>query len=169
MKFLTILLSSLFISSAYADTVNQDGLVKLIAAIQKNDIDSHKPDMNMVNRLSWKINCWDNVNGNNKICILNKENVSVVRVDDTYNLVIGSNQNKSKNTALNIDNKYKEIAKEGIYRNANALIDNMKTGYTLEISYEDKSLNKEVKKSISLLGFTSALNDLDANFEKVKI
>lgn len=121
----------------------------------------------LLGRASWDIQCWMKVYDEAKICVMQKNHITVVRFNDRYSVNIGEKHLKDSLTELRIDQRDPITTREGLYREGEQVIDQMKKGYNIYTRHHERDQKKPVEHKISLIGFTSAFVDMEDRFKKL--
>ena len=108
----------------------EDQLASLIERVQsqKGDEKVTRLENQMLGRASWEISCWIKVFDDTKICTMQRGDIIVMRLNNTYSVSIGENHTKNSLTSVRVDQNKTEQAREGLFRNASALIQQFKHG-----------------------------------------
>lgn len=162
-----LILAGLNTSQAATNPVDD----QLNQLIQKVESQSNKDQIDRLNsqvaRASWRIKCWVRVFEDTKICVMQKNYLTIMRLNDTYSVSIGGKHQKNSMTKIRIDEGEVIGAREGLYRDAMPVIDQMKRGYHLFTRYTSQDKGTNVESKVSLMGFTEAFNDMQMQYRKI--
>ena len=142
-------------------------LINSLVKQSKGNSESIQSDTALLNRLSWQVKCWQHLEEHSKICMIRKDKVAVLRIDNAYSVSVGEAHQKGSSTEYNIDQKKAEWAYQGLYRDAEQIIEQMKKGKVMQIRYLPQNMSQTVEKSISLMGFSAALDEAEQKFAKL--
>lgn len=169
-KICGIFLIFLGINAAQASVSTiDDQLTDLISRVEyparsKEEVDRLN---SQVARASWRIKCWVRVFEDTKVCVMQKSHLTVMRLEDSYSVSIGTQHQKNSSTTIRIDQGQLIQAREGLYREALPVIEQMKRGYYLFSCYKMSEKGNLIENKISLLGFTEAFNDMQQQYRKL--
>lgn len=161
------LLGSSFVGAASAS--KEDQLADLIERVQsqKGEEKVAQLENQMLGRASWEISCWIKVFDDTKICTMQRGDIIVMRLNNIYSVSIGENHTKNTFTSVRVDDNKTEEAREGLFRNASSLIQQLKQGKNVYTRYKQGSSGKELDAKVSLVGFTAAYTDMQNQFERL--
>ena len=165
-----LLLCTLLGTTIPAFATKEDRLNLLIQKVgieKQMDGNSETTENQLLGRASWSIKCEYRVFDDIKACLMTKGPVTVARVNNKYFVYVGDNHAKKSITQLRVDNNLMFQGSEGYFKTGSMLIDEFKKGYFVYTRYEPKGKNK-VENKLSLLGFTSAYNDMESRFNRIK-
>ena len=169
-KILGVFFGVLVGNTACATTNSMDDqLSQLIRKVQEPS--SSREQMDRVNgqiaRASWQVRCWVRIFEDSKICVIQKEHLTIMRLNNTYSVSIGNQHLKGSFSSLRIDGNKVVKAQEGLYRDATPIIDQMKRGYYLFTRYHTQDKANTIENKISLMGLTDAYNDMQIRYRKL--
>ena len=171
-----LLLAGLGVSQAMAASVSNDQLSQLIQRVELSKKTSgteaakqttrtpEQTEKNLLGRASWNIQCRVNVFEDSKVCIMKKNHIIVMRLNNDYSVSIGDNHQTNTLADARVDSQDVIQAREGLYRNADNLIDQMKKGSYLFTRYKRNGDKDYTEAKTSLVGFTAAFQDLQTQF-----
>lgn len=90
-----------------------------------------------------------------------------MRMNDSYSLSVGINHARNSITLLKVDNNSVLQAREGLYRDAQAIIDQFKRGFEVKTEFNVSHNAKPVVNEVSLIGFSDAFNDMQQQYSKL--
>lgn len=171
----SILLFIFWGSVSHAETklVVNDQLSSLIQKVQyesKSNKDIVESLDKQLARASWKIQCWTKkfeVLEDNKICMMRKDDLIVMHFNDDYILSVGIKHQQNSITDIRIDNNSVIKVNEGLYRDATPVINQMKKGISLLAKHQTQDKSKNTERTISLIGFTDAFNDMELQYKQL--
>ena len=160
------------ISHAETKSVVNDQLSSLIQKVQYESNNKEIVDSldKQLARASWKIQCWTKkfeVLEDNKICMMRKDDLIVMHFNDDYILSVGIKHQQNSTTDIRIDNNSVIQANEGLYRDAIPVINQMKKGISLFSKHQVQDKSKSTERTISLIGFTDAFNDMELQYKQL--
>lgn len=120
----------------------------------------------LLGRVSWEIKCQYNATDDVKACVMSKGSISVLHLNNQYIINVGNGHKKESMGLIRVDKNTDFLEREGLFRNANTLIDQFKRGNYAYTRFQP-SQGAVVESKISLLGFTDAFNDMEAKFLKL--
>jgi invasion protein IalB len=170
-KICGIFLILLGINSAHAGVSTiDDQLTALISRVEHPIQRKEQADRlnSQVARASWRIKCWVRVFEDTKVCVIQKNQLTVIRLEDSYSVSIGSQHQKNSMTTIRIDQADALQAREGLYREALPVIEQMKRGYYLFSRYKMSDQGNLIETKISLMGFTDAFNDMQLQYRRLE-
>ncbi len=154
---------------AQAASTIDDQLNHLIRKVESQSQKDQADRLNsQVARASWRIKCWVRVFEDTKICVMQKNDLTVMRLNDTYSVSIGGKHQKNSMTQIRIDKGEVIEAREGLYRDAMPVIDQLKRGYNVFSRYKLQDKGSNVDRKVSLMGFTDAFNDMQLQYRKLE-
>ncbi|WP_254433795.1 hypothetical protein [Acinetobacter sp. Marseille-Q1618] len=168
----TLRLGSLifFISGVATTQVNaaDDQLSSLITKVSSQAKSDAITDVEnkLLGRASWKIKCQYKAFDDIKACVMSKGPISVLHLNNQYIVNIGEKHEKNSIAYVRIDQGNTLQEREGLFRNANGVIGQLKRGNFAFTRYQ-KAKNQQIENKISLTGFTDAFNDMEAQFSKL--
>ncbi|GAA5185432.1 hypothetical protein GCM10023345_18710 [Acinetobacter kookii] len=150
-------------------SMKNDRLGYLIQQVDYQHINDslEKSENRLLGRASWDIQCWVKSSENTKICTMRKNHITVMRMNDSYSLSVGINHAKNSITLLKVDNNSVLQAREGLYRDAQAIIDQFKRGFEVKTEFNVSHNAKPVVNEVSLIGFSDAFNDMQQQYSKL--
>ena len=167
-KMCGVLLILLGTNMSQAASVVDDQLNNLIRNVESQSQKEQADRLNsQVARASWRIKCWVRVFEDTKICVMQKNDLTIMRLNDTYSVSIGGKHQKNTMTQIRIDTGEVMEAREGLYRDAMPVIDQMKRGYNLFSRYKSQDKGSNVDRKVSLMGFTDAFNDMQLQYRRL--
>lgn len=154
---------------AAAVSVKNDRLGYLIQRVDYQRIDAsiEKSENQLLGRASWNIQCWVKTGEDTKICTMRKNHITVMRMNDHYSLSVGMKPEKNSVTVLKVDDNSPLQAREGLYRDAQPIIDQFKRGSEVKTEFKATNTAKTVMNQISLVGFTDAFNDMQQQYSRL--
>lgn len=156
---------------AGAATINMknDRLSYLIQRVdyQRTNDSVEKSENQLLGRASWNIQCWVKSSEGTKICTMRKNHITVMRINDNYSLSVGIKHKKNSITLLKVDNNSIWQAREGLYRDAQTIIDQFKRGFEVKTEFNAFNTTKPVVNEVSLIGFSDAFNDMQQQYSKL--
>lgn len=177
-----LLCAGLGLSQAMANDVTNDQLSQLIQRVEHSkasvtidtakssakatDVTLAQLEKNVLGRASWKIQCRVNVFEDSKVCIMKKGDIIVMRLNNEYSVSIGESHQNNAMVEARVDKQSTLQAREGLYRDASRLIDQMKRGSYIFTRYKKSSEKDYIESKTSLVGFTSAFQDLQLQFNQ---
>lgn len=165
----TLQLGLLVLSISAMNSVQADDqLSSLITKVSnQSKIDTISAMENrLLGRASWKIKCQYKAFDDMKACVMSKGPISILRLNNQYIINIGEKHQKNSEAYIRVDQSDTLQEREGLFRNASSLVGQMKRGnFAFTRFYQVK--NKPIEHKISLIGFTDALNDMEAQFAKL--
>jgi len=96
-----------------------------------------------------------------------RRHITVMRMNDHYSLSVGMKPEKNSVTVLKVDDNSPLQAREGLYRDAQPIIDQFKRGSEVKTEFKATNTAKPVMNQISLVGFTDAFNDMQQQYSKL--
>ena len=139
--------------------------------IQHVDYQREEPVEKLENRLigraSWHIQCWVKESEDTKICTMRKNHITVMRMNNHYSLSVGLKIAKNSTTLLKVDDNHALQAREGLYRDAQPIIDQFKRGIDVKTEFKPPYAVKVVTSETSLVGFTDAFNDMQQQYGRL--
>ena len=163
----------LFSVSTFAANLNksEDEISSILKRVNptSQDIQIAQREKELLGRVSWKIQCRSKGYENNDLCIMTKGPFSIIKIKNSYTLSLGENHQKNSNTHLKIDSNDVITAREGLYRNADDIIEQFKNGLIAYSNYAAKNKNADINDKTSLIGFTAAFNDMENQYEQLKV
>ncbi|WP_162898207.1 hypothetical protein [Acinetobacter sp. WCHAc010034] len=150
-------------------SVKNDRLGYLIQRVDYQRIDDsiEKSENQLLGRASWNIQCWVKAGEDTKICTMRKNHITVMRMNDHYSLSVGMKPAKNSITVLTVDDNSALQAREGLYRDAQPIIDQFKRGAQVKTEFKASNTAKTVMNEISLVGFTDAFNDMQQQYSRL--
>ena len=152
--------------SYYSD----DRLADLIRVVEysKNHEEISQLENRIVARSSWNVRCWIKVFDQAKICTLQKDNITVIRLNHDYSVVIGNQPSKSPKTALRVDQHPVIYTQDGSFRNALQLIEQFKRGYYVYTRFQQTHQFEDIDQQVSLMGFQDAFRQMEKQFAQLE-
>ena len=98
---------------------------------------------------------------------MRKNHITVMRMNDNYSLSVGIKHEKNSITLLKVDNNSIWQAREGLYRDAQTIIDQFKRGFEVKTEFNAFNTAKPVVNEVSLIGFSDAFNDMQQQYSKL--
>lgn len=170
-KTLSFILFLSFSISSYSQTNNKidDEISTLLKRVDlsKQDAQIENMEKQLLGRASWKIKCRSKGYENNDVCIMQKGPISIIKINNIYTISQGEKHTKNSISYLQIDNNEAVMAREGLYRNAEPIIIQFKQGLMAFSRYSNQNLHETINNQISLIGFTAALNDMEAQYQQL--
>ncbi|WP_111860460.1 hypothetical protein [Acinetobacter sp. CFCC 10889] len=120
----------------------------------------------LLGRASWKIKCQYKAFDDMKACVMSKGPISILHLNNQYIVNIGEKHEKNSQAYIRIDQADTLQEREGLFRNGNSLIGQMKRGNFAFTRFQ-QSKNQQIENKISLTGFTDAFNDMEAQFARL--
>lgn len=120
----------------------------------------------LLGRVSWEIKCQYNAVDDVKACAMSKGPISVLHLNNQYIISVGKNHKKESTSVIRVDKNIDFQEREGLFRNADTLIDQFKRGGYVYTRFQPNQ-GVAIESKISLLGFTDAFNDMEAKFLKL--
>jgi hypothetical protein len=170
-KICGVLLVLLGINTSHATPATiDDQLSSLIRNVEYQSNSKEQVDRlnSQVARASWRLKCWVRVFEDTKICVMQKNHLTVMRLNDSYSLSVGGKHQKNSMTSIRIDEGSIVQAREGLYRDALPVIEQMKRGYYIFSRYKGQEKDIDVENKVSLMGFTDAFNDMQLQYRKLE-
>lgn len=144
-----------------------DQLSQLIRKVQQSSSMQEQDDRSSQARATWQVKCWVRVFEDTKICVIQKEHLTIMRINNNYSVNVGSKHLNGSFSSLRIDDNKVIKAKEGLYRNGMPIIEQMKRGYYLFSRYQIQDKGTTLENKVSLMGFTDAYNDMQIRYRKL--
>lgn len=159
-----LVLSVSVMGSVQAD----DQLSTLITKVSsQSKVDSISAmENNLLGRASWKIKCQYKAFDDMKACVMSKGPISILRLNSQYIVSIGEKHEKNSSAYIRVDQGDALQEREGLFRNGSALVGQMKRGNFAFTRFQ-QAKNKQIENKVSLIGFTDAFNDMEAQFAKL--
>lgn len=161
-------LSAATLSFATPVIVKDDQISDLIKKVeyrsQQDEKQITKIENQMLDRASWNIKCKYKVFDDTKVCLMQKGDLSVLHLNNQFIVNIGEKVLKNSMVSVKIDNHKIFQDREGLFRNANTMIEQFKRGNFVFARYVTSTKNQEIERKISLAGFTEAFNDMESQF-----
>lgn len=154
--------------SAASISLKSDPLGYLIQHVDyQRDDTMEKLENRLIGRASWNIQCWIKESEDTKICTMRKNNITVMRMNNHYSLSVGLKIAKNSSTVLKVDDNNALQAREGLYRDAQPIIDQFKRGIGVKTEFKPSYAIKVVASETSLVGFTDAFNDMQQQYGRL--
>lgn len=154
--------------SAASISLKSDPLGYLIQHVDyQRDDTMEKLENRLIGRASWNIQCWVKESEDTKICTMRKNNITVMRMNNHYSLSVGLKIAKNSSTVLKVDDNNALQAREGLYRDAQPIIDQFKRGIGVKTEFKPSYAIKVVASETSLVGFTDAFNDMQQQYGRL--
>lgn len=154
-----------FIATTYAAEDRLSSLILRVNAQSNND-EISLVENKLLGRASWKIKCQYKTFEDMKACVMSKGAISVLHINNQYIVNIGQKHQKDTMTFIRVDQGESLQAREGLFRNGNDLIDLLKRGNYAYTRFQQNK-TQYIEDKTSLLGFTDAFNDMEAQFSKL--
>ena len=171
--FFGAILGLMIANTAGAATISMknDRLGYLIQRVDYQRINDslEKSENQLLGRASWNIQCWVKSSENTKICTMRNNHITVMRMNDYYSLSVGTKHAKNSIALLKVDNNSVLQAREGLYRDAQAIIDQFKHGFEVKTEFNVPNTTKPVVNEVSLIGFSDAFNDMQQQYSKLDL
>ncbi len=161
---------SLLSSSIFAKPNDQtDRLADLIQTVGYSNPqdDIAQLEKYLLGRSSWNVQCWVKVFDGAKVCTLQKDHITVVRLNDDYSVRIGDQSGKNAKTALRVDQYQPLYTPNGWFRDANKLIEQFKLGAYVYTRYPNVNPDQDVDYKVALLGFSNAFQHMQQQFAQL--
>lgn len=156
------------VAHAQADKISE--LIQRVEYQNKNE--SKKLDQlenKMLGRATWTIECRYQVFDDVKACMMQKGDITVMHLNNRYVINVGERVRTDSQVSMYIDKNSIQRADDGLFRDANRLIDQFKKGSYAFIRYQKEDSSRNTEAKISLLGFTDAFNDMENRFKKLNV
>lgn len=159
---------SLFCTVTLAAVPQNDRMTTLIQQVNaaQHSAIQNKEERVLIGRASWKISCRIQANDNLHFCMMRKNHITVMRLNDDYNISVGHSHAKNTLSFLKVDHHLAVSAREGLFRDANDLVIQFKQGNLLRIGYQLKGADTVQYSELSLIGFNDAFEDMQAQFKQ---
>lgn len=146
---------------------------RLSALIQTVEYSGGKVDMAQLEKRAlaksaWTIRCWVKVFDHSKICTMQKDHITVIRLNEGYSVSVADKPNANSKTALRVDNYQPIYTQDGLFRDAVPLIEQFKKGNYLYTRLQQANEFQDEDSKVSLLGFTDAFQDMQKKFEQLE-
>lgn len=147
---------------------------RILQLIQRVEYQKKKDNKNldqledkMLGRASWKIECRYQLFDDIKACMMQKGEITVMRLNNSYVVNVGEQVVPDSQVAIYVDKNAIQKADDGLFRHANRLLEQFKRGNYALIKYQMIGNQNHSEAKISLLGFTDAFNDMEKRFKQL--
>ncbi|OTG82772.1 hypothetical protein B9T33_04790 [Acinetobacter sp. ANC 5054] len=125
-------------SPSFAASIKKDPLNNLIEQISTQASYSVNKTLNrsLLGRASWYIQCEFQAQENSKMCLMQKNQITVILLNDDYSINVGSDHVKNSISVLRVDQNHVLQTREGLYRDARNIIDQFRNGLIVKTRYE---------------------------------
>lgn len=166
MGLLNLSITAVFLATTVHAADDQlSSLITKVSSHSKSDAITAM-ESRLLGRASWKIKCQYKAFDDMKACVMSKGTISILHLNSQYIVNIGEKHEKNSLAYIRIDQGDTLQEREGLFRNGNNLIGQMKRGNFAFTRYS-QGKNQQIENKISLNGFTDAFNDMEAQFSKL--
>lgn len=120
----------------------------------------------LLGRASWKIKCQYKAFDDMKACVMSKGPISILHMNSQYIVNIGDKHEKNTMAFIRVDQGDSLQDREGLFRNGTNIVGQLKRGNYAYTRFQQNK-GQAIENKISLVGFTDAFNDMEAQFAKL--
>lgn len=164
--FILVIFPVFMTGNLYAADDQLSSLITRVNTQAKNSDVISPMENKLLGRASWKIKCQYKAFDDMKACVMSKGPISILHMNNQYIVNIGDKHEKNTMAFIRVDQGDSLQEREGLFRNGTNIIGQLKRGNYAYTRFQ-RNKGQAIENKISLIGFTDAFNDMDAQFARL--